>query len=223
MQRFESSRPSQPVRLERVLKWTALEMPRHGGISHIRAGLGVRKLATEAGFRPTVSERDILVSRFLERHAEGEGRARASPGLRMFNFWIPVNPRPLALDNRTRGRISLCQTESSRQCIAATPPRLDVWPKLPRLPPKGPIFWTSRGGGSDWRATTRLKSRCPQNERSNGSRASRVSPGSKPHRSIEFAPDVVRDCGSLGRLLVTLRAGCTSTGPGRNSPATFSF
>jgi hypothetical protein len=42
-------------------------MPRNGGISHIRAGLGVRKLA--AGFRPTVSEDDILVSRFLERTA----------------------------------------------------------------------------------------------------------------------------------------------------------
>jgi len=27
----------------------------------------VRKLATEAGFQPTVSEDDILVSRFLER------------------------------------------------------------------------------------------------------------------------------------------------------------
>ena len=44
-------------------------MPRYGGISQIRAGLGVRKLATEAGFRPTVSEDDILVSRFLERTA----------------------------------------------------------------------------------------------------------------------------------------------------------
>jgi len=42
-------------------------MPRNGGVSQIRAGLGVRKLATEAGFRPTVSEDDILVSRFLER------------------------------------------------------------------------------------------------------------------------------------------------------------
>ena len=31
-----------------------------------RAGLGVRKLATEAGFRPAVSDDDILVSRFLE-------------------------------------------------------------------------------------------------------------------------------------------------------------
>ena len=29
----------------------------------------MRKLATEAGFRPTVSEDDILVSRFLERPA----------------------------------------------------------------------------------------------------------------------------------------------------------
>jgi hypothetical protein len=44
-------------------------MSRNGGISHIRAGLGVRKLATEAGFRPTVSEDDILVSHFLERTA----------------------------------------------------------------------------------------------------------------------------------------------------------
>jgi hypothetical protein len=42
-------------------------MPPRGGISHIRAGLGVRKLATEAGFRRPVSNGDILVSRFLER------------------------------------------------------------------------------------------------------------------------------------------------------------
>ena len=51
-------------------------MPRNGGISHIRAGLGVRKPATEAGFRPTVSEDDILVSRFLERTARPAWPAR---------------------------------------------------------------------------------------------------------------------------------------------------
>jgi quinol monooxygenase YgiN len=35
MHRFESCRPSQPVRLQRVLKRTALEMPRYRGISLI--------------------------------------------------------------------------------------------------------------------------------------------------------------------------------------------
>jgi hypothetical protein len=53
-------------------------MPRNGGISHIRAGLGVRKPATEAGFRPTVSEDDILVSRFLERTARPAARHPAN-------------------------------------------------------------------------------------------------------------------------------------------------
>jgi hypothetical protein len=41
-------------------------MPRHGGISHIRAGLGVRKLATEAGFRRPLSEGGVLVSPVME-------------------------------------------------------------------------------------------------------------------------------------------------------------
>jgi hypothetical protein len=70
MQRFESRRPSQPVLLHRVLKRTSREMPPRGGISHIRAGLGVRKLAAEAGFRRPVSNGDILVSRFLGRSRE---------------------------------------------------------------------------------------------------------------------------------------------------------
>jgi hypothetical protein len=47
-----------------VLKRTSREIPPRGGISHVRAGLGVRKLATEAGFRRPVSIGDILVSLF---------------------------------------------------------------------------------------------------------------------------------------------------------------
>ena len=42
MRRFESSRPSQAVRLQRVLKRTALEMPRYRGISLIYGFGGAR-------------------------------------------------------------------------------------------------------------------------------------------------------------------------------------
>ena len=80
-------------------------MPPRGGISHIRAGLGVRKPATEAGFRSTVSEDDILVSRFLERarslpaaelviNPEEAARVRVISQNRRHGSSPPLEPRP---------------------------------------------------------------------------------------------------------------------------------
>jgi hypothetical protein len=76
-------------------------MSRNGGISHIRAGLGVRKLATEAGFRPTVSEDDILVSRFLERTARPAARHPAAARRPQADILPPQPAEPGCLASRS--------------------------------------------------------------------------------------------------------------------------
>jgi len=61
---FESCRPSQPVRLQRVTYEGRSKTARYREVSQILAGLRVRNLAMEAAFLPPVSAGLFLVSRF---------------------------------------------------------------------------------------------------------------------------------------------------------------
>jgi len=62
--KFESCRPSQPVRSQAPHTWSSLKTPRHRGISQIWTDLRIRNVALEALIRSPVSKGHILVSRF---------------------------------------------------------------------------------------------------------------------------------------------------------------
>jgi hypothetical protein len=67
MQRFESRRPSQPVRLQRDTYEDRSKTARHREVSQICLGLRVRNSAMEASCRPPVSEEHFWCLVFTER------------------------------------------------------------------------------------------------------------------------------------------------------------
>ena len=67
MQRFESRRPSQPVRLQRDTYEDRSKTARHREVSQICLGLRVRNSAMEASCRPPVSEDHFWCLVFTER------------------------------------------------------------------------------------------------------------------------------------------------------------